>query len=319
MKFISLKIAILIAIFIAIICINAYYEIFALNLSNGPGIEKAEESLRVMTWNVNASLVTEDVDKVRDGLTTEIEKLNPDILCLQELSPKIFKEIQTSLDSLFGYTDGMVIKGESQRFRLYSRKPIRNFKRYKCVTEIDTTGFDQTQQEEIKIIKRQMPFFSAEIEINPDKWITVFSCHLRSSAYSTARRSMEEGSSWLDGISLYVENYKTGKKIRDYEADNLKIYLDSLELDETPIIIVGDFNDWSGSYCLNTIQDGEYNDSWWEKGFGFGSTYDAWHLKLRLDHILFSPHFDIKNIHVEQIVLSDHYPLVADLYIRTDL
>ena len=182
-----------------------------------------------MTWNVNAPLGTEDVEIVRTGLISKIEKYDPDILCLQELSKKQFKKIHVPLDSIFCYSDEMSINKEAYRFWIYSKRNIRNFKRYKCVIDIDNLGFDRLQLDEIEKIKKAMPVFSADIEVNPDRWITVFACHLRSSAYSTARRSMEKGSSWFDGLSLYINNYKMGKKIRDYEAENIRIILDSLE------------------------------------------------------------------------------------------
>lgn len=316
MKFSFIKWFILIVALLLIIYVNNRYEIFALNIPKGQENEKAEGSFRMMTWNVNASLGTEDVEVVRNGLITEIEKQDPDILCLQELSPNIFKEIQNSLDSIFGYTDSMEIYNEPSRFRLFSKKPIRNFKQYKCVTDIDAIGFDSLQIEEIEKLKKGSPIYSADIEVNSSQWITVIACHLRSSAYSTARRSMEEGSSWSEGISLYLDNYKTGKRIRDYEADNLRIYLDSLEVADAPIIIAGDFNDWSGSYCMNTIRDSKYKDVWWEGGFGFGVTYDEWHLKLRLDHILYNQHFQQYKIKVNKNPLSDHYPLIADFILQ---
>ena len=63
-----------IVILIALCCINAHYEIFALNIPKGEGTEKAEGCFRVMTYNVNASLGTEDVEYVRNGLIAEIEK-----------------------------------------------------------------------------------------------------------------------------------------------------------------------------------------------------------------------------------------------------
>ena len=50
------------------------YEIFAVNIPKGEGTEKAEGCFRVMTYNVNASLGTEDVEYVRNGLIAEIEK-----------------------------------------------------------------------------------------------------------------------------------------------------------------------------------------------------------------------------------------------------
>ena len=294
---------------------NNRYEIFAVNIPEGEGIEKAEGSFRVMTWNVNGP-VDDEEGTVKKGVLKEIEKLDPDILCFQELMPQAFKEMKGSLDSIFGYTESMAIKKEPQRYWIYSKKPIRNFRQYKCVTDIDTIGFDSVQLKEIKELKKKMPVFSADIELKPDQWITVFACHLRSSAYSTARRSMEEGSSWIDGISLYLDNYKTGKKIRDYEVDNLRSYLDSLEASDTPIIIAGDFNDWSGSYCMNTIRSNRYNDAWWEGNIGLGITYDEWHLKLRLDHILYSHHFNLYNALVDKNPFSDHYPLIADFMLQ---
>lgn len=286
-----------------------------MNIPKGEGIEKEEGCFRVMTWNVNGSVDDED-GTVKKGILEEIERSEPDILCFQELLPQAFREMQVSLDSIFGYTDSMAIKKEPQRYWIYSKKTIRNFRQYKCTTEIDTIGFDSLQLKEIKELKKLMPVYSADVEVKPDQWITVFACHLRSSAYSTARRSMEKGSSWSDGLSLYLENYKTGKRIRDYEADNLRIYLDSLENIGMPIIIAGDFNDWSGSYCLKAIRNNQYKDVWWERGNGFGITYDEWHLKLRLDHILYSQHFSSESVRVKYLDLSDHFLLMSNFKMK---
>lgn len=305
---------ILIVIIVAIYCVNVRFEIFGLNIPKGQ--EKREEYFRVMTYNVNATSSLKDVDGFKKGLIEEINRHNPDVLCMQELVPEVFKQVRSSLDSLFGYADSMKIEREKYRCLIYSKKPIRNYSRYKCFTEVDTIGFDSLSKIEVRQVKRQMPLSSAEIEVEPGKWIAIFTVHLRSSAYSTARRSMDANASWKDGLPLYFENYKIGQKIRNWEADNLRLYLDSLEAADMPIIIAGDFNDWSGSYCMNTIRDGKYKDAWWEGGLGFGITYDGWHLKLRLDHILYSHHFKLENVYVEKSKFSDHRPLIADFKIN---
>ncbi len=305
------KIVILVVILIAICVINAHYEIFALNFPKNQ--EREEGTFRVMTYNIYGGKENvKDVEVYTKGLIEEIEKQDPDILCMQEMSTFVFKEIQTSLDSIFGYTDSMTIKKNPLRYFIYSKKPIRNFRQYKCVTDIDTVGMDSINIEEILKFKSHMPVYSAEIEVETDRWITLFSCHLRSSAYSTARRTMDDSASWVDGLPLYFDNYKIGKKIRNYETDNFRIYLDSLNLVSKPVIIAGDFNDWSGSYCLETLKYGVLKDAWWEGGLGFGTTYDAWHLRLRLDHILFNSFFELKRVQVVKSELSDHNPLVAD-------
>lgn len=309
MKFSAIKWIFLIAVLFVLWHLNNRYEVFALNLISVN--DHNNGFFRVMTYNINAPLGDEDVEMIRESLIDEIDEQKPDILCIQELSPVIFQHIQSSLDSVFGYTDSMTIKKQPLRYRIYSKYPIRYFQRHKCITEIDTIGLDSFKKE-IKQLKKGMQVYSAEIEVKPDKWISVFACHLRSSAYTTARRSMEEDASWYDGLPLYYENFKIGQKIRNWEVDNLRVYLDSLEAEDTPIIIAGDFNDWSGSYCMNTIRDGKYKDAWWEGGLGLGITYDGWHLKLRLDHILYSHHFKLENVYVEKSKFSDHRPLVAD-------
>lgn len=312
MKFFYLFI--LVAILVAIYCVNVRYEVFALNMPKGQ--EKGEDCLRVMTYNVNATLSLDDVDGFKNGLIEEINRHNPDVLCLQELEPEIFNQIKSSLDSLFGYVDSMKISMDPLRYTIYSKNPIHNFKRYKCTTEIDTIGFDSLTKREVRQLTRQMPVYSAEIEVEPNKWIALFNVHLRSSAYSTARRSMDKDASWRDGLPLYYENYKVGQNIRNWEADNLRLHLEAMEVEDIPVIIAGDFNDWSGSYCMNTIRDGLYKDAWWEGGVGFGITYDEWHLKLRLDHILYSHHFKLKNVYVEKSKFSDHRPLIADFILK---
>ena len=295
-------------------CLNIKFEVFALN--NQSGHVRKDDNIRVMTYNVNATLGDENIESVKKGLVEEINKHNPDILCLQELSSKVFEELQTTLDSLFNYTDSMVIRKKYSRYKIYSNKPLRNFKEHLCKSEIDTIGIDKIKEEIEQLKYGVSVYYSAEIMVEPDRWITVLSCHLCSSAYTTARRSMEEGASWLDGIPLYYKNYKIGQKIRNWEADNLRLYLDSLESEDLPIIIAGDFNDWSGSYCMNTIRDGKYKDAWWEGGVGLGITYDEWHLKLRLDHILYSHHFKLENVYVEKSKFSDHRPLIADFTLK---
>ncbi len=306
----------LLTIIVVLCVINNRYEVFALNFPKGG--EKEEGYVRVMTYNLNATLGSNDPTVILSEIIDCVEKHSPDLVCFQELSPSVFPIINSSLDSLFGYSDSMSIKKEPLRYWLYSKKPICNFSRYKCFTEIDTIGFDSITKREVFQLKIGMPVYSAEIEVEKDKWIRLFAVHLCSSAYSTARRSMDEDASWVDGLPLYYKNYKKGQKIRNWEADNLRLHLDSLEDADTPVIIAGDFNDWSGSYCMNNIKDGKYKDAWWEGGFGLGITYDEWHLKLRLDHILYSHHFKLENVYVEKSKFSDHRPLIADFILKKD-
>lgn len=275
MKYRKLIVSIIIVV-ISAIFINHHFRLFAINI----GVGNAEPNLRLMTFNVDFEKYCQEGDGRLNELLTEVHNINPDILCLQEISQENYQWMAESLDSLFGYCETFGNKEEVLRYYIYSKKPLRNFKRHKCIGDIDTTGFSSLDYKELNQITRQMPLYSAEIEVQPDRWMTVFSCHLRSSAYSTARREMDKDASWFEGIPHYYRNYCIGKRIRDYEADNVRRYVDAAQAENKPVIVAGDFNDWGGSYCMNIIEGNTLKDAWWEGGNGFGFTYKGWHLRL---------------------------------------
>ena len=292
-----------------LISTNCYFEIIAFNFSTP---ENSGKTFRVMTLNTGGANDQFSIDLFQKELITEIEHYSPDILCLQELSFKEFQTLKPILDSIYGNDLEAEVPLHLQRFGVFSKFRTRSFKTYCSSTELDTTKLNPPSIQVINRLKKYMPYYSTEVEIEEGKWITVFNCHLRSSAYSTARRTMNEEDSWISGLGLYLNHYKEGKIIRDFEADNMRIVLDSLVSIGQPVILAGDFNDLGGSYCMQTIEGDSFDDAWWRRGVGYGATFDAWHLKLRIDHILYDHHFEIQNVSVGQSGFSDHKSLVAD-------
>ena len=306
----------LIIIIITLSFFNYKYKFIAINI---PDSSSDDYSFCLMTFNVNANDTVSFSQAFQDSLFAEIHRESPDILCFQELSFENLKKIKPQLDSLYGACDSL--KGDDLlwRLRFYSHLPMRNFKRYHCEGDIDTLDFDSLELAEYHQMKLQMPVMSAEFEIKPGKWITLFSGHLRSSAYSTARRSMSKDSHWWEGIPLYNRNYEVGKRIRDYQACNVRRFIDDACAEGKKVIVAGDLNDWCGSATLNTLMgEGEnaLKDAWWEGGNGFGFTYQGWHLRLRLDHILYSDGLELQDVKVIDSDLSDHRPLVAKFKVR---
>ena len=268
-----------------------------------------------MTFNVNAYDTVSFTRQFQDSLFAEIHRQTPDIICFQELSSENLKKITPRLDSIYGpcaELDGRDV--EVHRGKFYSNLTMRNFKRYHCEGTIDTSDFDSLELKEYDQMRKQMSVMSAEFEVQHGKWITIFSGHLRSSAYSTARRSMSKDSHWWEGIPLYYRNYKVGKRIREYQARNVRKFIDKARAEGKTVIVAGDLNDWCGSTTLNTLMgEGEnaLKDAWWEGGNGFGFTYQGWHLRLRLDHILYSDGLELQDVKVIDSDLSDHRPLKA--------
>lgn len=304
--------AFLLIVFCALGLLNFYYKLYAVNVKTESYLEK---TFSLISFNVDATDSLSFFGGKQSHLIDLIESEKPDIICFQELSYENLKKIKPQLDSIYGACpelDGKDI--EVHRSKFYSSLTMRNFKRYHCEGDIDTLGLDSLELKEYNQMKLQMGVMSAEFEVKPGKWVTLFSGHLRSSAYSTARRSMSKDSHWWEGIPLYYRNYEVGKRIRDYQARNVRRFIDEARAEGKTVIVVGDLNDWCGSTTLNTLMgegDDALKDAWWEGGNGFGFTYQGWHLRLRLDHILYSDGVELNDVRVVDSDLSDHRPLIA--------
>ena len=304
---------------LVLVCfLNYHYKLFAINYK---GSDYSGESLfSIMTFNIDATDSTAFTIKKQSQLMQLIRSEHPDILCFQELSFENLKKIIPQLDSIYGSCeelDGRDV--ERHRSKFYSRYRMRNYLRYQCKGMLDTTEFEELDYIQFDQDQKQMLVMSAEFEIESGRWVTVFSGHLRSSAYSTARRSMNKDANWWDGLSLYWHNYKVGKRIRDYEAENVRRSVEHVRAEAhsasldfcKPVIIVGDLNDWCGSDCLETLMGDDLKDAWWEGGNGFGWTYFGWNLRLRLDHILYSDELELVDVKVVDTDQSDHKPLMV--------
>lgn len=278
--------------------------------------ETNDSTFSIMTFNLDAGDSLHFLSDKQERLIALIEKEKPSILCLQELSFDNHDKLKPFLEKTYGKCDSLSYADGKWRFLFYSRFSIRNFKRLSCDEDMNTTGFDGKLISEYEMRKKQMPIMSAEFEVVSGRWITLYSGYMRSSAYSTARRSMEKDVSWIEGIPLYYRNYRNGKRIRDYEARCVRSYIEQTMSEGNPVIVAGDLNDWCGSDCLDMLMYGdddgcELTDAWNEKGRGWGFTYSGWHMRLTLDHILYSKDFELLDVKVVDTDISDHRPLMG--------
>jgi len=115
-------------------------------------------------------------------------------------------------------------------------------------------------------------------------------------------------------LSSSRKDFWEGRKKRKQEVDSIyKV----IQCDPYPVIVMGDLNDFSGSYTINKLKEAGLKDSWWEGGYGYGTTFHAGLLRLRLDHILFDyKGLDLVEANVINNDLSDHNALMAKFNIK---
>lgn len=302
---------------VACLVLNAWSETFALNFPfSRHSIRGIQSDIRIMEYNVfgQSEYFLSNEDHFV-GILSLIDEVNPDVLLLAEYNHVFNKEFGDSLYLRFPYTTKSAFPKYDGNDFIFSRFPIEDVRQY-IVSEkdslIEKLVDPISDVKPPKVLKTGI--YDVVVSIG-DYPIQLFFCHLQSNNYSIARKNMSDSLSWIDGLEEYVDRLRFGYSARAIQAVILRDSIEQkmLAYPNRPIIVAGDFNDLSGSYVMRTIQGDNLEDAWWQGGFGLGFTFDAYHLLLRLDHILYSPKsLELSQISVLHPYFSDHYPLVAD-------
>ena len=151
--------------------------------------------------------------------------------------------------------------------------------------------------------------FSCEVFLKNDT-ISLFGCHFTSNNYNSNRKYVTPDSV-SDFLSAYAYIVNTQKAYNDRIVD-AKAVVEKLNRVPYPIIVMGDFNDVSGSSSLNEFAHAGLKDAWWEGGFGYGATIHK-PLPYRIDHFMYSHVLNLQKIKVVNSGdLSDHDALYAE-------
>ena len=149
--------------------------------------------------------------------------------------------------------------------------------------------------------------------------VRLYSVHLESYRFGKKeRRFVKEVSSAMgrdelsEGVKNLTSRLTVANRNRAFQAEEIKRHLESSPY---PVILCGDFNDTPLSYTYRRIKNG-LQDAFIEKGRGLGNTYIGEFPSFRIDYIFHSPEMEAQRYTRENIFLSDHYPIQADLRLK---
>lgn len=278
--------------------------VFALHTKKEFNIDKPENILRVLSWNVsswteNLHSMGKNFDNgLRSLMMDEIQMQNADVLCFQEYFESFAPELYPQNIPLFkkmGFnyyffspSAGMVNNSIQTGLIIFSKYPIIDTAYYKSNHKSNTEGFSfidiQFQKQTIRIVNT----------------------HLES-----PRIAKQEYAPLTE-----VEESKTiiGKIKRTYSLRKQQSKTLRKQLDDSPypVILCGDFNDVPNSYSYFKVK-GNLQDAFLKKGSGIGRTFRFISPNLRIDYIMADKKFNIQQFEIIKVPYSDHYPLVTDL------
>ena len=298
--------------FIAIIAgWHAIINIFPLRFSSSFTMQKDTSAIRVMSWNVEQFNILHHKDhpEVKKEMIDLINQYDPDIACFQEVVasdkmtginylPAIFQSLRFA-DYFYSYSVKDDFDKDHHFGRLiFSKLPIINKQ-----TVVNYPNDYNATFQYIDVLKG-------------DDTIRVFNIHLQSLKFTQSNLNYLDNNK-LSSDSNIAESKSIISKIKRAfikRSVQARFIRDEIDHSPYPVILCGDFNDVPNSYAYETIGDGLQN-AFVKKGFGIARTFSTISPTLRIDNIFAGEDFNITQFKRIKKLLSDHFPIVADMLI----
>ena len=235
----------------------------------------------------------------RDSFWSYLDRMNPDIVCVQEASPTWFGNEEAKADMKRLHFNCMGEKG----VYVLSRMPL-------CKAGV------KFQYE----TKGNGSF--ACWALHGQDSILVVSNHLESNRLSSADK--DEYHQIIHNPNGDVVRHEgralAGKlarasRLRGPQVDSLCAL--ATDYVRYPLLVCGDFNDTPISYTYQRLSR-VLTSAFRQSGMGMGFSFNQDEFFVRIDHVFFSGHFEsTKTLIDRHIYLSDHYPIVTYLRLRS--
>ena len=127
----------------------------------------------------------------------------------------------------------------------------------------------------------------------------------------------------LESLSRAQTDSNTHRLLRKFKETTLRHeqewdeeLLPKVESSEIPFVLAGDYNDTPASYLYQKATK-YLVDPYVEQGRGLGTTYHGPFPAFRIDYVLHSPDIDALSYKRVKTHISDHYPVVVTLKVKS--
>ncbi len=246
------------------------------------------KNIKVLSFNING--MSEGIQRRVPAIQEIINNNNPDVIFFAEFCEDDIALLDTLLKERYPYTTC----GHSRiAHYFYSKYPLG--------------ASLQLRDKE----RDEIGSYYCTLHQGKDS-ILLYGCHFASNNYTKDRQYITPDSiNSHDDLKAYIDDIKLAYEQREHEAE---VIIDHLKENnrKAPVIMMGDFNDVSGSSALTILEKAELIDAWWEGGCGYGATIHR-PLPYRIDHIMHTGTLKLKKIKVIQSEgASDHDALYAE-------
>jgi len=274
-----------------------------LRFTNKPILAKPGNTIRVMTFNVHNFMSIDSPSlPVHKQIMNLMKEEQPDIISFEEfyLNSKQYKVCDSLSKAMHAanYFFQPLVKTErdSTGIAIFSKYPVVNY-------NIIPISSDEAGAQCIYVDVKQN-----------HKIFRIYCVHLQSIEFEAEDYVCLSNLFHLRKFSFYGFEHVL-KKIKlafDRRSEQVQNFRDKAEKCPYPYIVSGDFNDTPSSYAYNKMSEG-LNNSFREKGYGVGKTFNGNIPKFQIDYILASKQFNIRSYNAIKVKISDHFPVCVDV------
>ena len=269
----------LVVVFLA----NSYYHVFPLNFNRD---NSEDRDFKVMSWNIDGSSST--IQSRIQAIAKTILKEKADVVFIAEDHNYCNGALDSLLKTTYPYSTYSFNSRYHVSHHFYSKYPLGVHTRI----AYDSTSISYIVQSSVNI---------------DGSIIDLFGCHLTSNNYSQETGKRVGKLDGIYGLLLYCKSISEAAKVRAKESNKL---VDSIKT-ERPTIVMGDFNDISGSSALDILENNGMFDAWTKGGLGYGATIHT-PFPYRIDHIYYNDNIKLNSIKkIDAEGLSDHDALIG--------
>ncbi|MDQ2720717.1 MAG: endonuclease/exonuclease/phosphatase family protein [Bacteroidota bacterium] len=281
---------------------------FAFNIPKKFSLEKQQNVLRVMQWNVcswDESDLKDNGTSFRPLMMDIVNVQNSDVLCFEEFfEPPDTKSSGSIISTItqLGFPYHFYVPsylGENdheQGVAIFSKFPITDT----ALFSLDKNNLgEHLIYADIKVKARIFRIYCTHLQ----------SVHFEGSEYeglSKLKRARDPG---FHESKTIVSKLKTGYEFRYRQSELVK---QKIAESPYPAVICGDFNDVPNSNTYFEVK-GNLQDAFLKSGFGIGRSFRYISPTLRIDYILADKKFKVTQFQTIHVPYSDHYPIEADL------
>lgn len=259
---------------------------FFYGFSKSDTVKEEPIDLKIMTYNVWGFNKNGWIKEpgVGDSIIEFIKKENPDILCIQEYDRNRHRQLRQ-----YPYRSETPYSAKKTTQAIFSKYPIVGN------GSLDLPGTINN-------------IIYADIVHGADT-IRVYNIHLQSFNIVPRAASFSNGDKSEKAYRRLVNTFTM-------QLEQAKIFREHIEKSPFTNIVCGDFNNTQFSNIYKMAK-GDLQDTFLEKGEGFGRTYDLFKFPIRIDYILTDPDFEVLDHENFNKRLSDHYPVMATLRLNS--